>query len=68
MTTEDIQKRIDNIQVTADAGDDEYAHSQEDQLREDFIRYVSTLHIPSLAAKAKLVLSTENIKFSRWCA
>jgi hypothetical protein len=66
MTTEEIQKRIDNI--NAISGDSESAHVEEDSLREDFIKYVASLDNPSLAAKAKLVLSTNDIGFSRWYA
>jgi hypothetical protein len=66
MTLEEIQKRIDAIDAIAD--DDESAHSLEDQLYTDFINYVASINNESLAAKAKLVLSTQNIEFSRWCA
>ena len=68
MTTEEIESRIKNIRDIA--GDDESAHWLEDSLHLDFIKYVATLseHLPELAAKAKLVASTEDIDFSRWCA
>ena len=65
MTTEEIQKRVDDIRAMS--GDDESAHSAEDKLRADFIAYVATLPIP-IGAKAKLVLSTKDIAFERWCA
>lgn len=68
MTTEEIKKRIDNINALASDSDSESAHIEEDSLREDFIKYIATLDNPSLAAKAKLVLSTEDIHFSRWYA
>jgi hypothetical protein len=66
MTTEEIESRIKNIRDIAD--DAESAHSSEDSLHLDFIKYVATLseHLPELAAKAKLVASTEDINFSRW--
>lgn len=66
MTIKEISKRIDRIRCIA--GDDEVAHCSEDLLRTDFIRYVSTLSNRTLAAKAKLVLTTEKITFERWCA
>lgn len=68
MTTNEIKKRIKKIR---DAGrDSETAHEQEDSLHLDFIKYVATLseHLPELAAKARLVASTEDIEFERWCA
>lgn len=67
MSTEEIQQRIQTIREIA--GDPEGAHSEEDALRKAFIRYVASLDdLPSLAAKANLILTTEEIKFDRWCA
>jgi hypothetical protein len=66
MTIAQIQERIQDIKATA--GDDEMAHSLEDVLREDFIRYVSTYEDESLAVAARLVLSTSEMDFHRWCA
>jgi hypothetical protein len=66
MTLEEIQKRVAAIKEMA--GDDESAHGAEDQLYSDFIAYVATLDNHSLAQKAKLVLSTAELRFSRWCA
>lgn len=65
MTLEEINLRVRRIQRIK--ADDEVAHSEEDKLWGDFIAYVATLDIP-LAAKAKAVLATKNINFSRWCA
>ena len=66
MTIEEIQTQIGGIRAVQD--DCESAHFKDDALREDFIRYVSTLEIPTLAEKAKLVLSTNDIVFDRWYA
>jgi hypothetical protein len=66
MKLKDIQDRVDAIKAIS--VDDEAAHSAEDALREDFIRYVAETATPSLAAKARLVLSTKDITFNRWCA
>ena len=66
MTIELIQQRIQYIKENAN--DDEVAHSCEDYLRREFIEYVATLDIPSLAEKAKLVLTTTEIDFERWYA
>lgn len=69
MTIEEITKRIEQIKELG-AHDDESAHAREDDLREDFLRYVkaaanSDAEIPE---KAALVLSTNDLRFSRWCA
>jgi len=67
MTIEDIEVRIKEIR--REAHDCESAHSLEDSLRLEFIEYIATLEgLPSLAAKAKLVASTEGIEFKRWYA
>jgi hypothetical protein len=66
MKLRDIQDRVEAIKAIS--VDDEAAHNEEDALREDFIRYVAQTAAPSLAEKARLVLSTNDIKFNRWCA
>lgn len=66
MTNEYLEKRIQEIEDIKD--DDEMAHSAEDSLYEDFIRYVSENGPQELAEKAKIILKTNEIKFSRWCA
>lgn len=65
MTEKDIKEWIEHIKNIAE--DPEAAHSEEDALRRDFIKYISTLIIP-IARKATLVLETDNMKFERWCA
>lgn len=80
MTTEEIQNRVDRIKEFQ--WDVEAAHRAEDNLRRDFIASVAILPqkleeecddktkamIFDLAAKAQMVLATENIDFPRWCA
>ena len=66
MTLDEIKERIEKIRAMA--GDDEVAHGAEDDLRRDFIRYVARIGMPSLAEKASVVLSTDEIEFERWCA
>ena len=72
MTQETIKQRIEEIKRISH--DDEVAHSMEDELREDFIRYVEncdnfgTDYPSPIPYMAKLVLSTNEIKFARWCA
>lgn len=67
MTTEDIERRVRQIQCAS--GDSEVAHSLEDSLRDDFIKWIASIEsLPFLSSKAKLVLSTNSIKFERWRA
>lgn len=66
MTKEYLEKRIKEIEDMKN--DDEMAHCSEDDLYEDFIRYVSENGPQELAEKAKIVLKTKEIKFSRWYA
>lgn len=71
MTLKEIEARIFHIHEIR--GDDEMAHSEEDKLRDDFITYIASLSCLSdelayLPEKARLVLTTSEIEFSRWCA
>lgn len=65
MTTDQIKERIKYIEAIK--SDDEVAHGAEDDLYRDFIAYVASGG-EDLVEKAKLVLSTQDIKFARWCA
>ena len=65
MTTDQIKERIKYIEAIKT--DDEVAHGAEDQLYADFISYVASGG-EGLAEKAKLILTTQDIKFARWCA
>jgi hypothetical protein len=68
---EEITKRLDLIKNT---NDDEAQHDMEDELYAYFIRIVSKLEEseelskPELSELAKLVLTSQNIEFYRWCA
>lgn len=66
MTLEEIFAKVEYIREISD--DNECAHAEEDELRENFIKYVATLDIPSLAEKAKAVLKTNELNFERWYA
>jgi hypothetical protein len=63
----EIHRRVADI---ADMnGDDEAQHSMEDDLRQDFIRYVADLSDNSItSAMARAVLQTSDMDFARWCA
>lgn len=60
-----IKERVKQIELCR--GDDESAHSMEDDLMAEFILYVSQLD-GDLADMAKEVLKTQAIEFCRWCA
>jgi hypothetical protein len=68
MTLDEIGERVEVIRRFAD--DPESAHSDEDELRARFIAYVAGLTEPDpeLAEKARVVLSTGEFDFPRWCA
>lgn len=63
MKLEEISSRVEEIRAKAE--DEEAAHGKEDSLRNDFIEYISKRK-DSLGEKAKLILSTNKIKFPRW--
>lgn len=65
MTKEEIEESIALINEIR--GDDEMAHGKEDALHLDFIGYVAKRK-DSLGTKARLILTTEDIDFARWCA
>jgi ribosome recycling factor len=63
MTLEEIKIRVN--QIRSNAYDDEKAHSMEDELREDFIKFISREDSP-FADMAKQILKTSKIDFCRW--
>jgi len=65
VTLGEVRQEVERIRACA--GDDEAAHSYEDDLRHKFIEYVASQG-GQLAEMAKLVLSTTDIDFARWCA
>uniref|UniRef100_A0A6M3LAR0 Uncharacterized protein n=1 Tax=viral metagenome TaxID=1070528 RepID=A0A6M3LAR0_9ZZZZ len=65
MERKDILEAIKEIKKAAKKEDDEVAHGLEDKLMQSFIEYVANRK-DSLGQKAKLVLSTERIKFERY--
>jgi len=66
MTKKEIVRMIQEIQDMAN-DDAESAHILEDNLREDFIKYIAKRK-DYLGKKARLILTTNNIDFARWCA
>jgi hypothetical protein len=78
MTIAEIEDRITEIQKLSDY-DPESAHSMEDALMRDFIEYSSSARIimsgrgmleflTEITRMAKLISSTKEIEFPRWCA
>lgn len=63
MTKEEIRKTVAEIERIK--GDDEGAHSLEDYLREQFIRFVAEQG-GEIGELAKEVLKTEDIRFGRY--
>ena len=66
MTTKEIQDAIDHIKAIA--GDDEAAHSEEDALYGQFVKYIADGGLDGIQKKARLILTTSDIRFARWCA
>jgi len=75
MEIEEKEVRIDpdwvrrNVELVRDmAGDDEAAHCQEDGLHHAVLLAISRGTATDPAECARLALTTNEIKFSRWCA
>ena len=68
MTLGEIQQQIERINALKD--DNEAAHGEEDDLRNAFICYIAESDIvpPTIRKKARLVLSSNDIEFTRWYA
>ena len=68
MDRHDISRIVGKIEGMTD--DDEMAHATEDDLRESFISFIgSNPDVPEdIREMAQIVLSTNEIVFSRWCA
>lgn len=64
LTKSSIMEKITEIKKAA--GDDEVQHSIEDCLEDSFILSL-TSRKDKVGDLAKLVISTNEIKFSRWC-
>lgn len=70
MTIEKLEKLYQDCKTAAEASDDERAHSNEDDLREQALRWIAAnaSNADGIKRVAKLALSTTNLKFARWCA
>ena len=65
MTRDEIRSRVEEIKHSS--GDVEIAHSMEDNLREDLLRYIASRE-GEYQGLAQEVLMTNQISFPRWCA
>ena len=71
MVEREIRKALVEIaSIGEERGDDETAHSLEDDLHIAFIRFVADKgqSRPALSRLAQLVLTSGDIKFARWCS
>ena len=66
MTVADVEHRLDKIERKR--GDDEVAHSWEDELHQDVLRAIADGQCSDPAAIARTALLSDEIEFSRWCA
>lgn len=65
MELSEVESRIEGIRAVA--GDDEVAHSREDELRDDVLKAIAE-GASNAAELAGAALSTRDIEFARWCA
>ena len=68
MTLDDLKKNIEHLKSIAH--DDECAHGFEDQIREQVLDLIAngTLTRDEMIEFARIVLTTSEIDFARWCA
>jgi len=64
-TVEYVQAYVNDIEAIQ--YDAETAHSLEDELRAMFIKYIAERD-DELGHLARIILSTNNLSFPRWCA
>ena len=68
MKREEIERRVEHVrEVAEDRCDDECAHTIEDDLHRDFIKFVAERD-DEIGELAREVLKSEDIKFGRWTA
>jgi hypothetical protein len=67
MTTEEIKAWLVEI-AERYLGDDEAQHNREDALYHAFVRSIAEGTCENPVECAKLILSTEEMRFARWCA
>lgn len=66
MNVEEVKARVQAIR--ANSGDDEAAHSDEDNLHQEVLQAIADGTCDDPRACAGAALETTKIDFSRWCA
>jgi hypothetical protein len=66
VTVADVQRLVEAIRERA--GDDERAHSQEDDLHQEVLKQVAEGAPEPWCSLAREALRTKDIDFARWCA
>ncbi len=66
MTIEEVQDELEHIRAIR--GDDEAAHSSEDDLHQEVLQYVAETAPEPWRSVAAEALKSGDIKFERWCA
>lgn len=66
MTLGEVRLRVAQIEAVSD--DSEIAHTEEDTLHRDVLRYLAEVAPAELAELARVALTTGEIPFSRWYA
>lgn len=67
MTPEQVREQVDTIAQAAAVGDDEAAHSTEDDLYLDVLQHIAD-GATDAAELAREALKTRPLPFRRWCA
>lgn len=68
MTPYEIRQRLLVISRSAQKGDDEAAHIEEDRLMQQVLRAIADGDVSDPAECARLALTSLDIEFSRWYA
>ena len=70
MIRSDFLEAMMRVKESAEKGDNEVAHGEEDELHESVLKAIANGELDFAEAKeaAKFALETRNLKFSRWYA
>jgi DNA-binding FadR family transcriptional regulator len=66
MTIKEVQERVSEISNAS--GDDERAHSMEDDLYQDLLEAIESGEAEAPQAMCQIALTTKAMDFARWCA
>ena len=68
MTPADVERRVQKITKTAEGGDDESAHCDEDALHMAVLKAIAKGKATDPVECARIALTTTTIQFARWYA